>query len=193
MKNLILSLVLLFSAVFAFGQDSFKSISIQASAGVVPMYLVDGGSTQFLPTTLAISYRLNSRIAVSGFAAYGAYTSRPMTFSGNTLVEGRNRTVTTGVRFEAHSNPLNVVDFYGGLVLGVSMPQVEYVRVSGDAIGETVIIGESNGPHQLNPVSNKIIAGGFVGAAYQVNNRIGVFGELGYATAILNLGVSVKL
>ncbi len=133
---------------------------------------------------LSATYERGIWEAGPGVISLGAYIGyKSFTYAGNdggyAYSYKWNYTII-GARGAYHFTGLNVdkLDLYAGLML--SYDNLSF-SANNDFPGYTA--GNYSGGIELSP---------FVGARYYFANNLGVYGELGYGVAILNIGLSYK-
>ncbi len=112
---------------------------------------------------------------VIGVGGYLGYSSHKWEYSG---WGWKYSNIIVGVRGNFHYPLVNKLDTYTGLLLGYN-------------ISSSKEFGTPTG-YDYNASSGGIAWSWFVGARYYFKDTFGVFAELGYGIAYLNLGVSLK-
>lgn len=170
-------------------------ITIGVGAGIFSTFVADRGTTNVLPLSLNLGYRIADNFSVNAFGGYTAATSRTEVLADGIPVQYRNDQVVVGLRGEVHTNHFDRVDLYGGLMIGYYIPMVTTITNGVNTQGEPVY---TNGPSTTAPFkfkepTAKVIYSGTVGALYHLNERFGAFAEVGYGVALLSAGLNVKL
>lgn len=200
MKNVITLSFVLFCllATQANAQKPFVEkgdVTIAAGAGIFSTFVADRGTTNVLPLSLNIGYRVADNFSVNAFGGYTSATSRTEVLADGIPVQYRNDQVVVGLRGEVHTNHFDRLDIYGGLMVGYYIPMVTELTDGITTVGEPV---NPNGPSQTAPYkykepTAKVIYSGTLGAIYHMNDRFGAFAEVGYGVALLSAGVHINL
>lgn len=169
-------------------------ITAALGVGLFPLFAIDGGTIDFWPVSLNVGYRIKEHVSLNAFAGYTAATSATQILADGIPVQYSNNQFLFGLRAEAHAQPRNRLDVYGGVMLGYYLPFVEEQVTTLSPGQEPVELGgpSSNKPYKYAPATAKVVYSGFVGASYLLNKRIGVFGEVGYGVSLLTTGVQLK-
>lgn len=193
-KRLFLSLIALCFAITAVQAQAEKGqFTIGAAVGVVPTFMADKGSTNVLPLSINVDYRISDIFSMSAFGGYTSATSQEQVLADGILVQYQNDLVMVGLRGTAHANRWDRFDLYGGFMLSYAMPTVTEIPL-GENVGEPVELGPSKDkPYKYNKPTAKFLPSGFIGGAWNVNSRIGLFAEVGYSISLLNTGIQIRL
>ena len=179
MKTLRLILVLLSLCIFGIQNASaqFKNGQLDVNFGLgLGAYNVTGTSN-FVPINLNVQKGITDNISVGGFLAYSSSTYDYSFFYTYKL---KYTDFVIGPRGEYHFNINNEkIDLYGDAILAYDIGTVKY---TGPA-------GYDNYNHSTG---SGLWFGIGAGARYHFNNNWGVYGELGYGLAVLNIGVNYR-
>ncbi len=158
--------------------------------GLVPTYVADGGHTIVPPFTARLDYHLTDKITVGAFASYSkSQSNRIERLNGTTNIYTSTYRMA-GLRVAANTNRLKNWNIYGGLSLGYSMPQVATETFFTDPDNDrddmpTAIFG--------TPATNQVVYSAYLGATRYLNDKIGIYGEIGYGVSLLNVGITFRL
>jgi hypothetical protein len=189
MKTLILSVVCFFIAAQSLTAQSSCSrrvksyVNINAGVGVLPTFLMDGGTVKVLPLALSADYKLRNNFSLGLFAGYSSTISKPKEMSDGSFAQWENNFMIGGLRFGAHSRDINGWNFYGGLSAGYSFSNVNIMSGNDKTISQT-LIGEAQ---------EKMVLTGFIGTRYKLSSRTGLFAELGMGISVVKVGVSLRV
>ncbi|MCB0644147.1 MAG: hypothetical protein KDC44_21030 [Phaeodactylibacter sp.] len=168
--------------------------SLDLGVGVIPFFAIDNGTTDVWPISLNLSYRIQKHFTVAAFAGYTAATSAPILLADGIPVQYRNNQWVFGLKGAAHAYAFDRVEFYGGIQMGYSLPNVTELSAPLSPGQEPIdpTAPSQDAPYKYKPATGKMVYGGFVGSSFLISERISVFGEVGYGVALLNAGVSLK-
>jgi len=197
--NLLLAFILL--TAFANGQ-SFKNgqVDLNLGIGLGNTFIGSGYSTTVPALSLAVDYGITDAISIGG---YLGYTKAKWEYSGTGFCNNGNGVgnflyaftdtytwsyTIIGVRGAYHFTSLvknDNLDLYAGLMLGDNIASSTFSSVTTPFCDkhDVVFSGQSYGGFILS---------GFLGARYRFNDHVGIFGELGYGIAVLNIGLNYK-
>lgn len=164
--------------------QSFKkgSFNLQLGVGALPTYFMDGGETEVPPMSINVDYKLGKLFSVGAFGAYSDSKSQITSLQDGSAHQWHNKTKQFGIRAAAHASNFDRIDFYGGVQLAYSMPDVEHI---------VLIPGEERLP--VSKVKNALMYTGFVGMTGYLTENIGLFGEFGYDISLLKVGITAKM
>jgi hypothetical protein len=83
------------------------------------------------------------------------------------------------------------LDLYGGIPVGIRFDH--YSEWNNHITGYDINGNPIYSYYQVSATATYPFLGLFIGAAYYFNNRVGIFGELGYDVSIFTIGISFKL
>lgn len=190
--------LLLLGSVFAFSfahaqhhTTQFGKFAFGASVGLLPSYAMDDAETHVPPINVRAGVRLSQRFTLSSFLGYTDVTSAPKLFNDGYSTVINNKTLLLGLRSEMHKEITDRVEMYGGILLGWSHSQ----RMEKDAVTGIEMKRDANTPTPYNPnaPNAQMLYAGFVGATYFVDDKLGVFSEIGYGISLLSVGVMMKM
>ncbi|HFA50077.1 MAG TPA: hypothetical protein ENJ95_13795 [Bacteroidetes bacterium] len=191
---LILSIFcLLFSANTMFSQSVENGkISFSAGLGLAPTFLADATSVNMPPVNFRATYQLRPNF---GLSAYAAYSSSNATLPTN-ITDGQNSLVNNkqlllGLRAEMRKELSKRFDFYGGGMLAFVRTDLQEFNPQTNQ----TIVRAQNAPTPFDPNApkGKVIYAGFVGSAFHITRRVGLFAELGFGVSLLNAGITVQI
>ena len=191
--TLLCSLLALFSFTLLSAQKNELAKGdwyLSGGVGLVPTYVADGGSTTVPPLTARLEYQLSDKVTVGAFAAYSKSVSDAIHRPNGTSNIYTSAFTITGLRLAANTNKIENWNFYGGLSLAYSMPQVET---------ETFFTEPDNSRDDFPtavygaPAKNQFVYSAYVGATYFLGNQLGIYSELGYGVTLLNAGITYRL
>ncbi|MDR3340692.1 MAG: hypothetical protein LBT25_11505 [Candidatus Symbiothrix sp.] len=160
---------------FSFGtyaQDVFKKgdkvVNLGIGLGTYGGY--SGFSSSFLPISGSFEYGIldnlingKAGIGVGGYLAYTSWKNKATDWTASDFI--------IGARGSFHYQFVDKLDTYVGLMLGYDIYNSSYSGSDG---------------------SSSVSFSTFLGARYYLTDNIGVFAELGYGVAALELGVAYK-
>jgi len=134
-----------------------------------------GGNSNLPPISLSYDYGYNDKISIGGYLGYSS-ASEDLGFVGTW-----NYTyIIVAARGLYHFEIIDNIDTYGGLLLGYNIASSE-------------IEGGNNGfLTPATPTVGGVLYGAFIGGRYALTDQFGVFLELGYGIAAVNVGVNFK-
>jgi hypothetical protein len=103
MKTLILSVVCFFIAAQSLTAQSKCSrhvksyVNINAGVGVLPTFLMDGGTAKVLPLALSADYKLRNNFSLGLFAGYSSSISKPKEMLDGSFAQWENNFMIGGV------------------------------------------------------------------------------------------------
>jgi hypothetical protein len=162
-------------------------IEFATGVGLLSVHAKDGAQSVVPPVSARMQVRLSPNFSLGAYAAYTASELNDRVLPDGTTQNISNKTFVAGLRSAAHVTSVEKWDFYGGLLLGYSMPNVDETI---DGQPKSV---EDEGPTFRRPAENNFMYSAFMGATFYPTKHFGVFGEVGYDVSILTVGLSVKL
>jgi len=170
---------------------------VNISFGVGNLSRPQGFTTVLPPTVFQFEHALTDQITL------GAYLGYSMAFFEDDGIETipyhpyyseyqQYRWFTKHLLFGAKAtyhfgeilNTSKKLDPYAGISLGYNVASTKRTQLNGSVDLEPVLSPEP---------SSKVLFGIYAGARYYMNDKIALFGELGYSTAVLQLGVTYKI
>jgi hypothetical protein len=175
MKNIALAVVLLLTAAATLsGQHREGDFNLNLGIGLFPTF--GSGNAVLPPVGASGEYGINDDLSVGGYLAISTYKEN---FSGGTF---RYSYILVGPRASYHLGNLlgtpRAFDPYAGVFLGYRIGSTQW-----------------DGPGII-PTSSSVSGTGWslhLGTRYQLNERLRLFGELGYGVSILQAGISWNL
>lgn len=152
------------------GQYEEGRMQLNGGLGLVSTY----GSSSYLPLSLSGEYGIGNNISVGPYLGFG-FSSRNNLFF-NTV---NYSYYMVGGRGIYYLDLLDEFETYGGVMLGIWASTVSYTGSFSSVSPPSGNIGISTGL--------------FAGARYHFSEQWAGFGELGYGTSILTLGLSYRL
>ena len=182
-KILLLFVITLFSLSQLVAQDAVfvkgdKGLNLGIGLGNT-LYSGSYYKSQVPPVSASLEVAILDGIldkGVLGVGGYLGYSSSKYEISG---WGWKYSNIIIGPRGNFHYPLINKLDTYTGLMLG-------YNIVSSKEFGSTT-------GYDYTASSGGIVWAWFVGARYYFKEKFGLFAELGYGIAYLNLGVTLKL
>lgn len=191
----ILSLAFMLSSTFASEAQSFKNgqndVNIGIGFGNTLTYY--GGASVIPPLSISVDHGITDAISLGGYLAYtGAHLSLSGTEWCNHNFGYYNYTDTyswsdfvigfRGAYHFAKFIPVDKLDVYAGLMIGFDIEHSSY-STTANCPDHTYVNGVG---------TSAAVFSAYGGARYRFNDKFGIFGELGYGIAILNLGLNIK-
>ena len=173
--------------------DNLVNISFGAGNLVRPQ----GFTTVLPPTVFQFEHALSDLITVGGYLGYslsyfeddGIYMIPLSPYhSEYQKYRWNSKNILFGAKATYHFgemlNTSKKLDPYAGLSLGYNATTVKRKQLDGS--------------YDLQPVlspspKSRVMLGIYAGARYYMNEQIALFGEFGYSTAVLQLGITYKL
>jgi len=190
----IVTLITIFAITTVNAQYStFKKGESQATVGVgiIPTFTGANTTTNVLPISTTIGYRVTDNFAVSAYAGYTQASTTPTLVNDGLLASHNNNFVMAGVRAELHAARFERIDIYGGAMLSYAKP---FVKATNATTNEVVDLGPSTTNPYKNPApKSTFLPSGFVGASYFITENLGAYVEIGYGVSILNTGLTIRL
>ncbi len=192
MKRLFVTLFLVFSSAAVFGQGYYGQgvRLLNFSFGVENVVRPSGFRSKIPPLVAEFEYGLSSKISLAGYIGYSSakYDYHNNIAGTNYHYRWNSSHLVLGLKGAYHLGEWigtqDYIDPYVGLMVGNNIVSVNREQLAG---------GENLGP-MLDPMpSSHLMVGAFFGARYFVNNKTAIFGEFGYTTSVLKLGLSMKI
>lgn len=199
MKNIVIkiTILLLSGGTFVIKAQSFqkKQMDLNLGVGLGNTIVAGGGTNVFPPLSVSVEYGITDDISIGGYLGFtgASYNFSGWENCGKGNGNGQYYTDTykwsyfiLGARGAYHFGrfiKVDKLDVYAGLMLGDDFAHYSYSTTS-------------TCPDHIRYSSPTY--GGFVfsvygGARYRFTDHVGVFGELGYGIAYLNIGLNLKL
>lgn len=163
-------------------EGGFTKGSVDFNIGVgIGATFYDGTAKASLPPIGAsLEFGITEKISVGGYIGYSSATSEfsfvDFTGSGTTTYDWTYSYTIVGVRGSYHFAVNNSkLDPYAGVMLGYNVASVDLDGFGG-----------------ASPSVGGLAYSAYLGARYRFSEKIGVFAELGYGIAYLQLGLNVK-
>ena len=168
-------------ALFAFALNAsaqYEKGQIDANVGIGLGATFSTGTVNLPPVSLSLDFGINDKISLGGFVGYSASKED---FSGFGVNYAWKYTyVIVGAGGAYHFDLVDNMDTYAGLLLGYNVASVKYD-------------GANKPAGLVEPSAGGLAYAGFLGARYHFGEKFGVYGELGYGIALLNVGLTMKL
>jgi hypothetical protein len=171
-----------FVAAFQLQGQTFENGGkyVHAGVGFGSGYIYTGSRIGVPPIHVSYEQGINDRFGVGGLI--GFTSSRYESMLINDKYTWRFSYLVLGARGAYHFTEIDQADVYAGAMLGYNIASSRF---------ESTNAGLNS---SLNdPKIGGLVYGAYVGARYELNNDLTLFGELGYSIAYLNLGVCFKL
>ena len=156
-------------------------IEVSAGIGLVPTFINIDADVRIPPLSVMLGYRIKQHINIG---AYFGYSSTKQTYQLDVDKDineyAQNDFYLVGLRFEGHFQR-DRADFYGGAMIGYNFSKISF--------GDSEI---PRGDNRYFEEEDLVTYSGFVGMKYLVNEKVGLFGEVGYGVSLVNLGLSYK-
>lgn len=177
MHSLKWTLLVLFTFVIQSAQAQFKEGEILAGAslGLIPQV---SGTPEVPPIGIMGEYAFTENIIGGFYAGYTSSTNSTDIFD----LRWRDNLIIVGVRGSYNIEVAKNLDVYGGAFVGYTI--ASSVLLEGEWPLNTSLLG-------LNVGQQRIAA--FAGARYLMDNKFGLFGEVGYGISIVNVGITLNL
>ena len=163
-------------------KEGYANINI--GVGLFPTYLKDEGKTKGLPVNASIDFRVQQNFSVGVFGGYSFTEGQRAVPGSETVLPYENRTLVSGLRFAAHSNPIGRFEVYGGMSGGLFMSHFEYLDAGAQ---------EKTVQHGPESQQSRFYMTGFLGSRYCIAKKLSLFSELGMGDSLLKAGVSIRL
>ena len=165
MKKIIIALVM-FAGISSANAQAFGDGTSVIEAGV------GFGGTFGMPIALGFEYGISEKI---GIGLTAAYASKTEAFAG--FGDVKYTYMLVGLKGNYHFYTTDVIDVYGGIILGYNSAKATYPQNMG----------------LFQPsVASGAVYGGQIGGRYYFTDSIGAFAELGYGIANFNVGLVFK-
>lgn len=167
----------------ASAQEISPKGSLAFNVGIGFPNLVGIGTTTVPPISISGEYTIlsdlinnnNGAVSVGGYMGFAASKDSRTSAAGD--YGWRHNNFLLGTRGSFHYQFVDNLDTYAGMLIGYN---IESVKGFGQVTGSS-----ANG--------GGFLWGMFIGARYFFNDSFGVFTELGYGVAFINLGVTFKM
>lgn len=187
-----LTIILLLVTFNSIAQYQTGQVDLNIGVGLGNIVAGSGSTSAIAPISASLEYGVTDNI---GLSAYLGYTGASYSYTGSYISPTLGPTgyidtykwsfLILGARGAYHlGNIVKVekLDLYGGLMLGYNIANSSFSSTDGSRANITY--GGSS-------------FGGFIwslyaGGRYRFNDKVGVFGELGYGIAYLTVGVNFK-
>ena len=198
LKTYILSFGLLFFGMLTNAQSLTEGDNlINISLGMGNLTRPKGFTTVLPPTVFQFEHALSDLITLGGYLGYSVssfenegmhtipvypyfYEYQKYRWNARNILFGGKATYHFGEAL----NTSKKLDPYFGVCLGYNAISVNRKQLEGTFDLEPILSPEPE---------SRIMFDVFVGARYYMNEKIGLFGELGYSTAVLQLGITYKI
>ena len=191
------SLLILVSSYVTAQSLSKEDNLINLSFGVGNLVRPQGFTTLLPPTVFQYERAITEQITIGGYLGYAASTFEDEGFytvpyspynSEYQKYVWNSKNILFGIKGAYHFgellNTTKRLDPYSGISLGYNAITTSLRQK----------VGSSDLQPKLSPnPSSRFMFGFFIGARYYVNEKVALFGELGYSTAVLQLGISLKV
>ena len=190
MKKLIFALALGLLAVFNAQQINAQSYGkghtdLHLGIGLLGTYYGSGVHSLIPPVNVSFETGVAENIGVGGFLGFSTANYKYDAFG--TKYRWNYTYILLGARGAYHVGSLLEMDSkwdpYGGLMLG-------YYIANATFHSDDPNINEAN---YSSPVSSSVGWSLFAGTRYQISDKFGVYGELGYGFALVNVGLHLKI
>jgi hypothetical protein len=197
-KSYFIASILLFTGTITSAQSLTEGDNlINISFGLGNLVRPQGFTTVIPPTVFQYERALSSKITFGGYLGYSAsYFEDEGTF---TSIYSPYPTEYQQYRWNAKNILFGIKGTYHlGEELNTSKKLDPYVGLSLGYNATTVVLKQLEGTFNQEPVlspapTSHVMVGIFIGVRYYVNEKVSFFGEFGYSTAVLQLGISFKV
>lgn len=157
------------------------SSQLNAGIGLGSTLTGSGFKSTIPPIGVSFEYGFHDKISVGAYAGYAGASNEITSFGGTWKFNYSY--IVIGARGSYHFDFLDTDKFdpYAGVIIGYNIASSSVEKPSG-----------YTGPDITAASAGGVIIGGHLGMRYHFNEKIGVFGELGYGIAFLQLGVTAK-
>lgn len=157
-------------------QAQFEKGQMDANIGIGLGASFATGTVDLPPVSLSLDFGINDNISLGGYVGYSSSKEDFSGFGAN--YSWKYTYIIVGARGAYHFDLVDNMDTYAGLMLGYNVASTTY-----DGPGAT----------PASPSVGGIAYSGFLGARYHFGDTFGVYAELGYGIALLNVGLTLKL
>ncbi len=164
MKKIIIAIAM-FAGISSVNAQSFNEGTSVLQAGI------GFGGAFGTPITLGYEYGVTEKIGVGLSVGYG---SKTQSFFGG---DYKYTNILVGLKGNYHFYTTDVVDVYGGAILGYNNQSVT-----------TTFTGPG-----AQVAASKVLLGAQLGGRYYFTESLGAFAELGFGLANFNVGLAYKL
>jgi len=156
-------------------QAQFEKGQMDANVGIGFGASFATGSVNMPPISVSLDFGINDNISLGGYVGYSASSQEFAGWGGG--FTWKYTYIIVGARGAYHFDLVDNMDTYAGLMLGYNVATVTY---------------DGPGAAPVSPSVGGIAYSAFAGARYHFGDTFGVYAELGYGVAILNVGVTLK-
>jgi len=194
-RQVLLTLIgaMLFSFALTAQSNTKKAgkFTVSTGLGIVSTYFKDGATTNIPALSLRTGYVVSKHFTVNAYFGYSSTTASPRLFDDGLLTQIENKSIVGGVRGEFRHEFTKKVELYGGGMFGISHANISEIdSQTGKAINRKA---NEPTPYNPNPPKSTFTYSGFVGAAYFVQPKFGVYTELGYGISLLTAGFTFRM
>lgn len=152
--------------------------------GVGSPYAYSGSDVSIPPVHASAEFAVSEKIGVGGLIGYTAskWEQTYASTSGSTSYSWKFSYIIVGARGAYHFIDSDKADVYGGVMLGYNIASATFESTDSDLE-----------QYVSEPSVGGVAFGGFLGARYMFNEKLGGFAELGYNISWLSVGLAVKL
>lgn len=187
MKNLALLSVFFLSMALSTSLSAQKKETTKWEAhtgvGLLPTFFKDKSKVILPPITADINYMVSKKVSLGIFGGYSVSETEQEVLSDSNMAQWSNKYSAFGLRLAAHTTKLEDWDIYGGLIVGFSVTNIEVLE------GNQELLFEQKG---LKENSGQFLGSAFLGARYHIAQGFGIYGEVGFAVSLVNLGFSYQ-
>lgn len=184
-----MKLKLLFTTLFAIVLTLCSSAQIfenggryvHAGLGLGSGYTYSGSRIVIPPMHVSYEQGITDRIGIGGLVGFASSRFEGVFFNNDTY-SWRSRYFVVGARGAYHFTEIEEADIYVAGMLGFNFASSKF-KSSNASLEKQV----------TEPAIGGLVYGACIGARYQLNDQMILFGELGYSIAYLNLGICFKL
>ena len=148
--------------------------------GVGSPYAYSGSDVSIPPVHASAEFAVSEKIGVGGLIGYTA-SKYDQSYFGDSY-SWKFTYLIVGARGAYHFIDSDKADVYAGAMLGYNIASAKFESTDPDL--EQFV---------TEPSVGGVAFGGFVGARYMFNEKLGGFAELGYNISWLSVGLAVKL
>lgn len=174
--KIIITIVFVISSFSTMAQKTLQG-DMNLNAGFGAGFSVGVGKLSLPPLGASLDYSLSNNLSVGGLVQYSQST-----FNLTESNDFRYSYMIVGARVNYHFGNSDKLDPYVGGVLAYNIFKAKYI--GSDATYEDFIPDVS---------VSAFLPGVHIGARYALSDRFGLFGEAGYTTTIVRLGVNFRL
>lgn len=186
-KSIFLTLVFCLSLIqLGHTQKTPKNyLNLNASVGLIPTFLKDGGRSEMLPVSFSADYKLRSNLTVGLSAGHSVTRAGEQMMRDGSMAQWIHHFTAVGLRTGAYSNLIaERWNFYGGVFAGCSASDIEMLKGEKEKVRREMGIQRSN---------IKMLYTAYVGTRYRITPHLGVFAEASLGVSLLSVGASVSV